>query len=58
MMNAKNINIKKSPDSLAREIIIDKSLDLLNDTVLFPEKVAKATEMLKKIGLPQQVKHQ
>jgi hypothetical protein len=31
---------------------IDKSLDKYNDMVLFPEKVAKANEMLRTIGLP------
>ncbi len=33
-------------------VIIDKSLDFFNDKVLFPEKLAKANEMLKKVGLP------
>ena len=33
-------------------ILIEKSLDFFNDKVLFPEKVAKANEMLKNIGLP------
>jgi len=33
-------------------ILIDKSLNYLNGKVLFPEKVDKANEMLKKIGLP------
>ena len=33
---------------------IDKSLDKLDDQVLFPEKLEKANEMLKKIGLPKQ----
>lgn len=33
---------------------IDKSLDKLDDKVLFPEKLEKANEMLKKIGLPKQ----
>ena len=46
-MNIKELNTKKKP-----VILIDKSLDFFNDKVLFPEKVAKANEMLKKVGLP------
>jgi hypothetical protein len=33
-------------------VLIDKSLDALNETVLFPEKLAKANERLKKKELP------
>ncbi len=33
-------------------VVIDRSLDFFNDKVLFPEKLKKANEMLKKIGLP------
>jgi hypothetical protein len=33
-------------------VLIDKSLDAYNDTVLFPKKLAKANERLKKTGLP------
>lgn len=33
---------------------IDKSLDKFDDKVLFPEKLNKANEMLKKTGLPKQ----
>jgi hypothetical protein len=50
-MNIKELNTKKRP-----VILIDKSLDFFNDKVLFPEKVAKANEMLKKIGLPKMKK--
>lgn len=32
-------------------VLIDKSLDAFNETVLFPEKLAKANERLKKTGL-------
>ena len=46
-MNPEEINIKKKPI-----VKIDKSLDFFNDKPLFPEKVEKANEMLKKIGLP------
>jgi hypothetical protein len=34
---------------------IDKGLDKYKDTILFPEKVKKANEALKKIGLPKVV---
>ena len=33
-------------------VLIDKSLDAYNNKVLFPEKLAKANERLKKSGLP------
>jgi hypothetical protein len=33
---------------------IDKSLNKFDDKILFPEKLAKANEMLKKVGLPKQ----
>jgi hypothetical protein len=41
------INTKKKPI-----VLIDKSLDFFNDKVLFPKKLEKANEMLKKVGLP------
>lgn len=46
-MDIKDLNTKKTPI-----IVIDKSLDFFNDKVLFPEKLEKANEMLKKVGLP------
>ena len=46
-MDIKDLNMKKAPI-----VIIDKSLDCLNDKVFFPEKLAKANEMLIKVGLP------
>ena len=46
-MNTKEINTRKKPI-----VLIDKSLDFFNDKILFPKKVEKANEMLKKIGLP------
>jgi len=33
---------------------IDRSLNKFDDKVLFPEKLNKANEMLKKTGLPKQ----
>ncbi len=46
-MDIKNINTKKKP-----VVLIDKTLDFFNDKILFPQKLEKANEMLKKIGLP------
>jgi hypothetical protein len=46
-MNIKDLNTKKKP-----VILIDQSLDFFNDKILFPDKLAKANEMLKKVGLP------
>lgn len=36
-------------------VIIDKSLEQYKGKVLFPEKLAKANEVLKRIGLPKLV---
>jgi len=33
---------------------IDNSLDKFDNKILFPEKLEKANEMLKRIGLPKQ----
>ncbi len=46
-MEIKDINTKKKP-----VVLIDKTLDFFNDKVLFPKKLEKANEMLKKVGLP------
>ena len=46
-MKTKNIDTEKKPI-----VLIDKSLDFFNDKILFPKKVMKGNEMLKKIGLP------
>jgi len=51
-MNIKDLNTKKKP-----VILIDKSLDFFNDKVLFPDKLAKANGMLKKVGPPKMKKH-
>ena len=50
-MNIKDLNTKKKP-----VVLIDKSLDFFNDKILFPDKLAKANEMLRKIGLPKMKK--
>ena len=46
-MGIKDINTKKKP-----VVLIDTTLDFFNDKVLFPKKLEKANEMLKKVGLP------
>jgi hypothetical protein len=46
-MKVKEIDTKKKPI-----VLVDKSLDFFNDKVLFPKKLEKANEMLKKVGLP------
>ena len=46
-MTIKELNKRKVPI-----VVIDKSLDKYNDVVLFPDKVAKANEMLRTVGLP------
>jgi len=33
---------------------VDKSLNKYDDKILFPDKLEKANEMLRKIGLPKQ----
>ncbi|MEL7147556.1 MAG: hypothetical protein AAFO69_14370 [Bacteroidota bacterium] len=43
-----DINLRKKPI-----IKIDKTLDFFNDKPLFPEKLEKANDMLKRIGLPE-----
>lgn len=47
MTTIKELNKSKVPI-----VRIDKSLNKYDDMVLFPDKVAKANEMLKTIGLP------
>lgn len=46
-MTIKELNKRKTPI-----VVIDKSLEKYNGKVLFPEKLAKANDVLKKIGLP------
>jgi hypothetical protein len=46
-MKIREINKGKTPI-----IPIDKSLDKYENIILFPEKLEKANEMLRKIGLP------
>jgi len=53
-----NKDIKKIDTKKVPIVLIDKSLDFFNDKVLFPEKLAKANEILMKIGLPKMNKAQ
>jgi len=46
-MGIKDINTKKKP-----VVLVDRSLDFFNDKVLFPKKLEKANDMLKKVALP------
>ena len=43
--------IKKRKTPIVR---VDESLNKYDDKILFPDKLEKANEMLKKIGLPKQ----
>ena len=47
MTTIKELNKKKVP-----VVRIDKSLNKYSNVVLFPDKVEKANEMLRTIGLP------
>ncbi len=50
-MTIEELNSSKVP-----VIVFDKKLEKLRDKVLFPEKLAKANEILAKVGLPKQKK--
>ena len=47
-MKPKDMNLGKKPI-----VKINKSLDFFNDKPLFPEKLKRANDMLKRIGLPE-----
>ena len=49
-MNVKE-EIKRRKIPIVR---VDKSLNKFDDIILFPDKLEKANEMLRKIGLPKQ----
>lgn len=51
MMTIEELNKRKTPI-----VVIDNSLEKYKDVVLFPEKLAKANDVLKRIGLPNQSK--
>ncbi len=46
-MALENLNKRKTP-----VVVIDQSLEKYKGKNLFPEKLAKANEVLKRIGLP------
>ncbi|WP_165698060.1 hypothetical protein [Flavobacterium nackdongense] len=46
----KNIKVEKTINK--SKVRIDKSLNPYEDKVLFPDKLEKANEMLKNVGLP------
>jgi hypothetical protein len=46
----KELNKRKTP-----VVVIDEALDKYDKVVLFPEKLAKANEMLRKVGLPKDI---
>ena len=50
MMNV-TVEIKKRKIPI---VTVDKSLNMYDDKILFPDKLEKANEMLRKIGLPKQ----
>jgi hypothetical protein len=50
-MTIEELNRRKTPI-----VVIDKSLEKYKGKILFPEKLAKANDVLKRIGLPKIVK--
>ena len=50
-MTIQELNKRKTPI-----VVIDKSLEKYKDVILFPEKLAKANDVLKRIGLPKPIK--
>jgi hypothetical protein len=46
-MTIEELNNRKTPI-----VVIDKALEKYKETVLFPKKLAKANDVLKRIGLP------
>jgi len=46
------MSIEKLNQSKVPVIVLDKKLEQLRGTVLFPEKLKKANEILAKVGLP------
>lgn len=52
-----SIDMKVTTEIKKRKIPIvrvDKALNKFDDKILFPDKLEKANEMLKKVGLPKQ----
>jgi len=51
-MTIEELNKRKTPI-----VTIDKSLEQFKEKVLFPEKLEKANDVLKRIGLPKNMKN-
>ena len=51
IMTIEELNKRKTPI-----VVIDNSLNKYKNIVLFPEKLAKANDVLKRIGLPKSAK--
>jgi len=49
-LKIKELNKRKAPI-----VVIDESLDKYDNVVLFPEKLAKANEMLRTVGHPKDI---
>jgi hypothetical protein len=52
MSTVEELKIKELNERKAPIVVIDKSLNKYDNVVLFPEKLAKANEILKKTGHP------
>jgi hypothetical protein len=50
------MTIEKLNSSKVPVIVFDKKLEQFRDKILFPEKVARANEILSKVGLPKRKK--
>jgi hypothetical protein len=53
MSTPEELKIKELNERKAPIVVIDESLDKYDNVVLFPEKLAKANEILKKTGHPE-----
>ncbi len=51
----KSKKIKETNESETYDIIFDKELEELKGVVLFPEKLRRTNEILKKVGLPKEL---
>jgi hypothetical protein len=52
IINFGNMTIEESNKQKSLIVVIDKSLEIYKGKNIFPEKLAKANEVLKRIGLP------
>lgn len=51
----KSKKIKESNESETYDVVINKELEELRGVVLFPEKLRRTNEILKKVGLPKEL---